>query len=258
MSGDESVAHALAYCDALERLTGVTVPPRAAWLRVILLELERLYNHVGDVGMIVNDTGFAWGHAHCFRLREELLRLNGRLTGHRLLRGAVVPGGIAGLLVDASLNEIAGTVNRIVMEFQTIVRICFDNTMVLERLQGTGRLTTKTAREMGVVGLVARASGIDADLRRDAPCMAYRELEVMPAVYAQGDVWARTMVRVDEVRESARIITAAAQRAPAGASRVLLPPLPVGGDERDGASERRGGRQHGERVSEWSYPVNMQ
>ena len=230
VSGDESVAHALAYCEALERLTGAAVPPRAAWLRVILLELERLYNHVGDVGMIVNDTGFAWGHAHCFRLREELLRLNARITGHRLLRGAMVPGGIAGPAVDAPLDEVVDTVTRVASDFQTIVRICLDNTMVLERLQGTGRLTTKTAREMGVVGLVARASGIDTDLRRDAPFAAYGELEVTPAVYPQGDVWARTMVRVDEVRESARLIAVAAQRAPAGAPRVLLPPLPLGGD----------------------------
>jgi len=95
VSGDSAVGHALAYCQALEALTGCAVPARGAWLRVVLLELERLYNHVGDVGMIINDTGFAFGHAHCFRLREELLRLNERLTTHRLLRGAVVPGGVA-------------------------------------------------------------------------------------------------------------------------------------------------------------------
>jgi Ni,Fe-hydrogenase III large subunit/Ni,Fe-hydrogenase III component G len=230
VSGDESVAHAVAYCAALERLTGLAVPPRAAWLRVALLELERLYNHVGDVGMIVNDTGFAWGHAHCFRLREELLRLNARLTGHRLLRGAVVPGGIAGPLAEATLDEAAETVGRVVAAFQEIARVCLDNTLVLERLQGTGRLTTRTARDMGVVGLVARASGVDADLRRDAPVAAYAELDVTPAVYPQGDVWARTMVRLDETREAARLLAVAAKRLPGGAARVPLPPLPEGGD----------------------------
>ena len=229
VSGDESVAHALAYCQALERLAGATAPPRARWLRVVLLELERLYNHVGDVGMIVNDTGFAWGHAHCFRLREELLRLNERLAGHRLLRGAVVPGGIAGPVIGAALEEAANTAARVVAEFLEIARVCLDNTLVLERLQGTGRLTERTAREMGVVGLVARASGVDADLRRDAPFAAYDELDVAPAVYPQGDVWARTMVRLDEARESARLIAAAAGRAPAGEARVALPPLPAGG-----------------------------
>src|SRR5256712_2665256 len=96
ISGDTSVGPALAYCQAFEAPACCTAPPRAGRLRVVLLELERIYNHVGDVGMIINDTGFAFGHAHCLRIREELLRLNERLTGHRLLRGAVVPGGVRG------------------------------------------------------------------------------------------------------------------------------------------------------------------
>src|SRR5207245_65313 len=131
--------HALAYCQAVEALAGCSVPPRARRLRVVLLELERIYNHVGDVGMIINDTGFSFGHAHCFRIREELLRLNERLTGHRLLRGAVVPGGVTGPIVTASLPEAATTVVKLVAEFVAIARLCLDNTTVLERLQGTGR-----------------------------------------------------------------------------------------------------------------------
>jgi Ni,Fe-hydrogenase III large subunit/Ni,Fe-hydrogenase III component G len=230
VSGDESVAQVLAFCQALEALAGCAVPPRAAWLRVILLELERLYNHVGDVGMIVNDTGFAFGHAHCFRLREALLRLNERLTGHRLLRGAIVPGGVAGPVTKAPLDEVAAEVARLVREFSEIARVSLDNTMVLERLQGTGRLTLRTARELQVVGLVGRASGIDADARRDAPFATYGELDVLVPVYTTGDVWARTMVRLDEAREAARLITTAADRAPDGPTRRSLGPLPAGGD----------------------------
>src|SRR5205823_1002289 len=154
---------------AVATLAGCTGPARAGRLRVVLLELERLYNHVGDVGMIVNDTGFAFGHAHCFRIREELLRLNERLTGHRLLRDAVVPGGVTGPIVDAPLVDAAGRVTALVGEFLDVTDICLQNSMVLERLQGTGRLTMRTAREMQVVGLVGRASGIDADARRDVP-----------------------------------------------------------------------------------------
>ncbi|MBI2493357.1 MAG: NADH-quinone oxidoreductase subunit C [Candidatus Rokubacteria bacterium] len=229
VSGDTSFGHALAYCQALEALTACEPPPRARWLRVLLLELERLYNHVADVGMIVNDTGYAFGHAHCFRIREELLRLDARVCGHRLLRGAVVPGGVTGPVERANLAEVAATVERLVSEFAEVARLCLDNTMVLERLQGTGRLTSRTAKEMQVVGLVARASGIDADLRRDAPFAAYGELGVRPAVYATGDVWARTMVRVDEARESARLIRAVAGRAADGPARVELPPPPAGG-----------------------------
>jgi Ni,Fe-hydrogenase III large subunit/Ni,Fe-hydrogenase III component G len=230
VSGDESAAQALAFCQALEALAGCAVPARAAWLRVILLELERLYNHVGDVGMIVNDTGFAFGHAHCFRVREELLRLNEQLTGHRLLRGAIVPGGVVGPIEKASLDIVARRVAHLVAEFSQIARLCLDNTLVLERLQGTGRLTLRTAREMQVVGLVGRASGIDADARRDAPQAPYDELGVQVPVYTTGDVWARTMVRLDESREAARLIVLATDRAPDGPTRAPLGPLPTDGD----------------------------
>src|SRR5439155_5078518 len=95
ISGDTSVGHALAYCQAVEALAGADVPPRALYQRVVLLELERLYNHVADFGALANDAGFAGAHAHAFRIRETLLRLNRRLTGHRLLRGVVIPGGTA-------------------------------------------------------------------------------------------------------------------------------------------------------------------
>jgi Ni,Fe-hydrogenase III large subunit/Ni,Fe-hydrogenase III component G len=225
ISGDTSVAHALALCHALEVLTGVRVPERAAWLRVLLLELERLYNHIGDVGMILNDTGYAFGHAHCFRLRERLLRLNARLTGHRLLRGALVAGGVAGPIGSADLEAAAREVDRIVGEFLDVARFSLENTMVLERLQGTGRLTTRTAREMQVVGLVGRASGIDSDARRDAPVAAYDALPIQVPVYDTGDVWARTMVRIDEARQSAVLIAEVAHRAPAGP--LFAPPGPL-------------------------------
>ena len=230
ISGDTSAGHALAFCQALEAASGGAAPPRAAWLRVVLLELERLYNHVADVGMIVNDTGFAFGHAHCFRIREELLRLNARVSGHRLLRGAIVPGGVAGPVEGAALADVATAVERLVAEFAEVARVSLDNTLVLERLQGTGRLTTRTARELGVVGLAGRASGIDADARRDAPCAAYDALGVRAAVHEAGDVLARTLVRLDEAREAARLIRAVAGRAPAGPARAPLPPLAAGAE----------------------------
>ncbi|MBI1737474.1 MAG: NADH-quinone oxidoreductase subunit C [Candidatus Rokubacteria bacterium] len=228
ISGDESVAHALAYCQALETLAAGQVPRRAAWLRVVLAELERLYNHVGDVGMIVNDTGFAFGHAHCFRLREELLRLNERFAGHRLLRGAVVPGGVAPRLAEMSLGDVARRVTALVREFLEVAALSLDNTMVLDRLQGTGRLTARTAREMQVVGLVARASGLDADARRDAPAGAYHDLDVRVATRETGDVWARTMVRIDEITEAARLIEIAATRVNGGATAAPFGPLRAG------------------------------
>ena len=227
ISGDTSVGHALAYCQALEALTGTVVPPRARWLRTLYLELERLYNHVGDVGAIVNDTGFAWGHAHATRLREDLQRLAGRLTGHRLLRGAVVPGGVAADHGEAALRDAATVTARVAREFQEVTAIALGNTLVLERLQGTGRLASPTAADMQVVGLVGRASGLDADLRRDLPFAAYGELPVEVSVRTEGDVWARTMVRIDEVRESVRLVGEVARGLPPGPVAAPLAPRPT-------------------------------
>jgi Ni,Fe-hydrogenase III large subunit/Ni,Fe-hydrogenase III component G len=229
ISGDTSVGHAVAYCQALEALGGVTIPRRAALLRVALLELERLYNHVGDVGAILNDTGYAFAHAHCGRIREDLLRLNARLAGHRLLRGTVVPGGVALDVPGEVLREVSRAVSELVADFDEVTRIALGNTLVLERLQGTGRLTRATAEELQVVGLAARASGVDADARRDAPFAAYGELSPRVVVLQEGDVWARTMVRIEEVREAAWLLGEVADRlaaAPLDPLAVPLGPLP--------------------------------
>jgi Ni,Fe-hydrogenase III component G len=119
VSGDTTVGHGLAYCQAVEAAAGVEVPPRARLLRVILLELERLYNHIADIGAIANDTGFAVAHAHCYRIREGLLRLNKQLTGSRLLRGALLPGGLVrDLDVPATL---AAKVSAAVADFDEII-----------------------------------------------------------------------------------------------------------------------------------------
>jgi Ni,Fe-hydrogenase III large subunit len=127
-----------------------------------------------------------------------------------------VAGGVAGPIASADLERGAREVERIVAEFIDVAQLALDNTMVLERLQGTGRLTNRTAREMQVVGLVGRASGIDADARRDAPFAAYDRLPISVPVYGDGDVWSRTTVRIDEARQSATLIGEVAHRAPAG------------------------------------------
>ena len=225
VSGDTSVGHALAYCQAVEALCGRAAPARARYLRVLFLELERLYNHVGDFGMIANDTGFAVAHSHCFRIREQLLRLNKRLTGHRLLRGTLVPGGVrtdlpAGLDVVAEVQEALA-------DFEEIVAISLDNTLVADRLEGTGRLATQTARDHGTLGFVARASGLDLDARRDHPFAAYGELAFDVPVLDAGDVRARTLVRVLEARQSVSLIGQAVAGLPAGPLASPLGPVPA-------------------------------
>jgi Ni,Fe-hydrogenase III large subunit len=224
VSGDTTIGHAMAYCQALEALTGATVPDRARYLRVVLLELERLYNHVADFGMIANDTGFAVALSHCFRIRERLLRINKRLTGNRLLRGGIVPGGV-GRDLPADL-DLPAEVDGALADFEEIVALSLAKSLVQDRLEGTGMLSTRTARDHGVLGYVARASGIDADVRRDHPFAAYGELSFRVPVFASGDVKARTLVRVEEARESARLIRQAVERMPAGPLSVRLGALP--------------------------------
>ena len=225
ISGDTTIGHSLAYCQALEALAGVEVPARAQYIRVLLLEMERLYNHVADFGMICNDTGFAVAHSHCFRIRERLLRLNKRLTGNRLLRGGVVPGGVAHP-IPHDLN-LFDEIDSILADFNEVVEIGLDNTMVMDRLEGTGRLTTKTATDLGVLGYVARSSGVDVDARRDHPFAAYRHLKFNVPAFESGDVYARTMMRVEEVRESVGLIKQALARVAGGPLAVALGRLPA-------------------------------
>jgi Ni,Fe-hydrogenase III large subunit/Ni,Fe-hydrogenase III component G len=214
ISGDTSVGHSLAFCQAVESLAGIEVPVRARYWRVILLELERLYNHAGDFGAIANDTGFALAHAHALRIRERLLRLNRRLTGHRLLRGILQPGGLKRDL--ASEVDITVELESLLRDFESVVELCWNNSMFRDRLAGTGRLTERTARDHGVLGYVARASGIDRDVRRDHPFAAYAALKFDIATRVSGDVEARTLIRVEEFRTAIDLIRQAFMGMPGG------------------------------------------
>ena len=219
ISGDTSVGHALAYCQAIEAAAQTVVPDRAGLARVILLELERLYNHVADVGAIANDTGFAVGHAHCYRIRETLLRLNKQVAGSRLLRGVLTPGGLARDLTG--LSDLAVGIDAAVADFEEVVAICMRNTLLMDRLDATGVLDTALARDHGALGYVSRASGLDLDARRDHPFAAYGRLQFSVPVRSSGDVRARTEVRVEEVRQAASLIGQACR---------LLEPGPIRAD----------------------------
>lgn len=225
ISGDTTIGHSLAYCQAVEALARCDVPARAKYLRVVLLEMERLYNHIADFGAICNDTGFAAAHSHCFRIRERLLRLNKRLTGNRLLRGGIVLGGV-GHELPIGL-DLARELDSILADFNEIVDISLSNAMLADRLEGSGHLTTKTATDHGVLGYVARASGLDVDARRDHPFAAYSALKFHVPVYESGDVHARTMARVEEARESVSLIKQAFAAIPDGAIAKPLGSLPA-------------------------------
>ncbi len=195
VSGDSAVAHGLAFVRALEDALDIAVAPDVEARRGVALELERLYNHVGDLGALANDVGFGLANALALTLRERLLRLNERVSGHRLLRGVVTPGGarLLDLPTSRELDEIEARVDE-------ITSMTLGQSIVLDRFTGTGVLSLDAARDLGVVGVVARASGVDLDARRDHPVDG---VTLAPtAKRSGGDVLARYLVRRDEVTSS--------------------------------------------------------
>jgi Ni,Fe-hydrogenase III large subunit/Ni,Fe-hydrogenase III component G len=206
VSGDTTVGHGLAYCEAVERLLQLDVPRRARFLRSLFLELERLHNHLGDVGAICNDTAYTLAHAHCSRMKEQVMQLNDQLTGSRFLRGALAIGGVVNDVSAIQRSELIDVLNAMEKDFAELESIIFANASLTDRLETTGVLTERTAWDHGVVGVVGRASGIDQDVRRDRPFAAYDELAVKVVSYRYGDVRARLRVRMDEIHESIRLI----------------------------------------------------
>ena len=229
VSGDSSFAHATAFCHAVERVAGVEAPPRARVLRSICLELERLYNHIGDIGAICTDVAFVTVHMHCLRLRERVLRLNEQLTGNRLLRGMACLGGVRFDFDDGQLHALLQSVAELRPEFDSVVRLIEKSSSTLDRLERTGVLKPEVARDLGVVGIAGRASGIDHDLRRDYPHAAYDRVKVNVPVFEVGDVKHRMQVRIDEVREALSLIGQFASALPAGPLRAEIGELPAGG-----------------------------
>ena len=206
VSGDTAVGHALAFAHAIERLSGCEPPPRARSLRVVLLELERVYNHIADIGAIATDVAFAVPAAHAQLLRERLVALQERLFGSRLLRGTVAVGGVRVDLASAGLAELLAHVTRLKSDFGSLVTLLIDSGSFTDRIDGTGTLAPAAARDLGVAGLAGRASGIDEDLRRDHPHDAYEGLRFEVPVEQGGDVRARLMVRAREVAQSLAIL----------------------------------------------------
>lgn len=230
VSGDTTAGHSLAYCQAVETLLGMEVSPRARYLRSLFLELERLHNHISDVGAICNDTAYALPHAHCGRMKEQIMQLNDRLTGSRFLRGVNRVGGVAVHLTAGHLAEIVAELDRIEKDFSELESIIAFNASLTDRLETTGVLTERTAWDHAVMGVVGRASGIDRDIRRDRPFAAYHEFQPKVALYRYGDVRARMRVRLDEVHESMRLIRELRRRLPMGPLTVQPTRNPLPGE----------------------------
>lgn len=223
ISGDTAVGHALAYCHAIERLAGIEVPPRASALRVVLLELERLYNHIADIGALATDVAFTVPASRAQSQRERLVRLNERLFGSRLLRGTVAIGGVKCDLRSEGVEDLCRHLLALEREFDTLIKVLIDSGSFTDRVDGTGVLTNQAARDLGIVGMAARASGIDSDLRRDHPHDAYGQMQFSVPVEDGGDVRARLMVRAREVEQSFVILHQIVDALPDSALAAALP-----------------------------------
>jgi Ni,Fe-hydrogenase III large subunit/Ni,Fe-hydrogenase III component G len=223
-----ALSHAVAYAQAVERLTGAEVPERALYLRSIALEMERLYNHVGDVANLCAGAAFAFGNAQGMQLKEQLMRLNDRVWGHRFLRGVTVPGGVRRDLGPEALSDILGTLGKVEIEWQEIIGAVLSNGVFMDRVRRTGVLIGDVARGLGVVGVAARASGVGVDLRRDLPYAAYGGLTLRVPVYEAGDVASRMQVRLVESFESLDLIRQLVDALPSGPVQLQeLPPAPA-------------------------------
>ena len=223
VSGDSTVAYAIAFSLAAEAALGVEAPPRAQGLRGVMAEMERLANHFGDIGAICNDAAFALMLAHCGILRERTLRAAKTAFGHRLMMDAVVPGGAAVDLAMDGISAIRALIAEARATFPKLVRL-YDNTASLQdRTVGTGVLSADLARQFGAGGVVGRASARDFDARRDHSYPPYDALSFKVPTRKVGDVNARIWIRIAEVGESLELIEAMLKRLPEGPIRAALP-----------------------------------
>jgi Ni,Fe-hydrogenase III large subunit len=223
ISGDTAVGHALAYAHAIERLCDVRVPPRGQALRVILLELERMYNHTADIGALATDVAFTVPASRAQALREGLVRTNDLVFGTRLLRNTVTVGGVRRDLTAEGRDVLRAELGAFEKEFDSLVALLVDAGTFTDRVDGTGVLTHQAAQDLGIVGVAARASGIDADLRRDHPHDVYDTLQFTVPVEDGGDVRARLMVRAREVVQSLRILRQVLDRLPDTPTTAMVP-----------------------------------
>ena len=206
VSGDTTVAHALAYCRALEAMTGCDPPERALWLRAIMLERERIANHLGDIGAICNDAAFAFLLYQFSRLREVMLRINNKLFGHRFMMDKVIPGGVSDDMNEEGKEDILSELSWLSKEFERLVIIYDENPSLEDRVRDAGVLKPELAKELCTVGFTARASGQEMDCRIQNPFPPYDQMIPKVSVLKSGDVHARAWVRIEEVRESIRLI----------------------------------------------------
>lgn len=205
VSGDSTVAYAWAYAMAAESIAAVTPPDRALWLRALFLERERIANHLGDLGYLGNDVALSFGFAQFWILKEQVLRNNAALFGHRYLMDKIIPGGVAADLAESGKHTLLEECAMLEREVRMLRSIYEEHAGVQDRFIGAGCIEPRLAAQLGLCGLAGRASSQSWDARVQFPCAPYDMLDVQMATYRNGDVAARVIVRFDELFESLRL-----------------------------------------------------
>jgi Ni,Fe-hydrogenase III large subunit len=221
-SGDSTVAYSFAFAQAVEAAMQMNVPPRAIYLRALMAELERLANHFGDIGAICNDASFSLMHAQCGILRERTLRTAEACFGHRLMMGAIVPGGITRDIAPEGVPQLEALLIEVRRALPRLIEL-YDNTASLQdRTVTTGIVRLELARQFGAGGYVGRASGRAFDTRRSLAYAPYDGLSFEIPVLDAGDVNARVWIRIREVEQSLSLIDQILAALPVGAIEAPL------------------------------------
>jgi Ni,Fe-hydrogenase III large subunit len=219
LAGDTSVGHTTAYCEAVEALAGVKAPPRAQAIRGVALELERLANHCGDLGALATDVGFLPTAAFCGRIRGDFLNLTALLCGSRFGRGLLRPGGVGFDLDRERAKDLVERLDSALRDVSGAVKLLWTTSSVRARFESTGELRSKTCEDLGLVGVAARASGLERDVRSELPSGVYRTAQVPVSTWSTGDVFARAYVRWLEIQRSVEFIRGQVQALPRGETR---------------------------------------